>query len=82
MKSYWHCIVEVDIPEGCMPDGADLPMREGILESITKLHENAEMLELWSGWGLSEKGAENVLNEACKGENVISRDHLSRRKEN
>ena len=79
MKNYWHCILEVDIPEGGLPDGSDLPLRVGVEYAASKLHDQAVVIDIWSGWGLSKQGAKNVLEESCKEENIVSPEAVEKR---
>lgn len=69
MKKYWCCVLEVDI-DGELPNGCDFPMRVSVVGSAEAL--GATVAALSSGWGLSEKGAQAVINESCKDENQKS----------
>ncbi len=79
MKSYWFCLVEVDIPDHEMPYGADSPMRDSVVSAIESLHDDAIIGQISSGWGLSADGAEAVITESCQERNCISRDVLLKR---
>lgn len=65
MKRYWFCVVEVDLPNqfGGLPDGADLPMRKAVKSTIEDLGVGP-VVELFSGWGLSETGAKTIKLES------------------
>jgi hypothetical protein len=69
MKKYWSCVLEVDV-DGDLPSGSDFPMRVSVVGSAEILGFTVTALS--SGWGLSEKGAQAVINESCKDENQIS----------
>lgn len=79
MINIWHCIVKVDIPQGEMPRGSDWPMRQAIENAAKTLHPKTKIVNTCSGWGLSEDGMGNVLNESCKEENTISKSDVEKR---
>ncbi len=79
MISYYHCIVKVDIPDGEMPYGSDLPLRRAVSRAAEDLHPSSVLIACWSGWGLSEKGAKRIMAEGNKQENMITMEEVDKR---
>lgn len=76
MKCYFDCVLEIEIKDGCLPKGSDLPISNAIQQEACGLHDSVDIISINSGWGLSEKGAAAVINESCKKENHISMDEV------
>ncbi len=79
MKIYWHCIIELDIKEGTLPNGADSPLRNAVEDAALNLMSYSKHINTWSGWGLSSSGAANVLNETNKEINRVSTEDVVKR---
>lgn len=74
MKRYWFCVVEVDLPQGVeLPDGADNLMRNAVqvqAEAIRGVgNRGANVGEVFSGWGLNDKGARSIKLESIMPDN-------------
>jgi len=79
MYIYWHCVIELEINEGTLPDGSDSPMRDAVENTALNLMPGSKHLNTWSGWGLSSEGAANVVRESSKGKNAVTIDDVVRR---
>jgi hypothetical protein len=67
-KKYWSCVLTVELDDDQeLPNGCDFPMRVAVDAACNSIGVRA--VELSSGWGLTEVGAKNVINESCKDEN-------------
>ena len=78
-RSHWHCTIEVDIPEGEMPQGCYAHMRRAVEKAAQALHPMAEVGRVYSGWGLNRKGVRALHNASCASENCISNEDAKRR---
>ena len=59
-KEYWMCIIGSTTRDK-LPKGADSPMRKPVIKTFEQLtgHEDENC---WSGWGLTEKRKELIMN--------------------
>ena len=65
MKRYWFCVVEIEFHGECdLPDGADQRMRRAVQVAAESFAGVGEVGELYSGFGLNEKGAKAIQLES------------------
>ncbi len=68
-KKYWMCIIGSTTRDS-MQSGADWPMRKAVGKAYQQA-TGSEDENCWSGWGLTEKRKELIMELWCMQENEL-----------